>query len=161
VGFRKDLAWFADFLPTYNGVQFITPSRPTAQLYIHTTSTIIRAVWEHCIVEGKLPAFLRVRRRLLASKELFTVYVALLLWGECWVGHELHIHTLAASKMGILVHGKSRDLGVLHVARGIWLCVAKQDIVLKPMDLTNASVNVDDFEKWAVPAAALSFLHEF
>jgi hypothetical protein len=161
VGFRKDLAWFAEFLPTYNGVKFITPSRPVAHLCIHTTSTTIRAVWEQCMVEGTLPDFLRVRSRLLASKELYTVYIALLLWGECWAGHELHIYTTAASRVEILVHGKSRDLGVLHVARGIWLCTARQDIVLKPKSLINTSVRVGNFEKWAVPAAAIEFLHDF
>jgi hypothetical protein len=113
------------------------------------------------MVEGKLPDSLRVRIRLLASKELFSIYVALLVWGEHWAGHELHIHTMAAKKVAILVHGKSRDLGVLHIARGIWLSIARQDIVLQPTDLVNTLESVGNLEKWAVPTAVNMFLHDF
>jgi hypothetical protein len=161
VSFRKDLAWFKEFLPTYNGVQLIIPARPIAQLVIHTTVTTLRAVWEDQVVEGVLPDGIRVRGRLLATKELFTIFVALTLWGEFWAGKELHINTTAAARVAVLIHGKSRDLAVLHIARGVWMCTARLDITLKTKDIDMVRECIEGVEKWAIPHAALTLLHDF
>jgi hypothetical protein len=128
---------------------------------VYTTATTLRAVWEHSLVEGSLPDFIHLRSRLLACKELYTIYVAFILWGESWGGQELHIHTSAAHRVGILVHGRSRDLGVLHLARGIWLVTARQDIVVKPQDLAHAWDGSRDYDKWAIPDLAIKYVHDF
>jgi hypothetical protein len=159
--FRLDLQWFVEFLPTYNGVQFIIPDRPAAHLFVYTNPVTLRAVWEDNLVEGSLPEALRARNRLLASKEIFTIFVALQLWGEQWAGRELHVHSAASQRVVVLVHGRSRDLGVMHIARGIWLITARRDIVLKPRDNSEVFASSNNFDKCAIPATALDYLSDY
>ena len=161
VHFRKDLAWFHDFLPTYNGIQLIVPHRPVAHFFVYTTVSTLEAVWDNNGVVGPLPATLRGMVRLLATKELFTVLVGLALWGESWRGAELQIHTNVPSRLEVLVHGKSRDLAVLHMARAVWLYTARLDIRLQPLALSSSGGKEGSVREWAIPDVALQVLHDY
>jgi hypothetical protein len=157
-GFRLDLDWFATFLPSYNGIQFIIPLRPKVHLQILTTPTLLKAVWEDKEVVDALPSILS-RAPFLAFKELFTILVAFLLWGSEWANWEVHIYTKSPAKVDVLVHGKTRDLSLLHIARCIWLITARHDIVLKPCNQFQDKQPVNCKDKWAVPQTALDILH--
>jgi hypothetical protein len=158
-GFRQDLDWFATFLPSYNGIHFIIPLRPKIHLQVLSSPTHLKAVWGDKEVVDALPSILNFPP-VLAFKEVFTVFVALLLWGTEWAGKEVHIHTTAPKKLEILVHGKSRDLNLLHLARGIWLTTAQCDITLKPCSPLWGVSQVNNCEKWAVPQVAIELLHK-
>ena len=56
---------------------------------------------------------------------------------------------------------KGRDLAVLHVGWGIWLCTAWWDIRLKPLEHSVESEGTGPFDKWAIPEAALTLLHDY
>jgi hypothetical protein len=158
-GFRQDLDWFASFLPSYNGIQFIIPQRPSIHLQVLSTPTHLKAVWEDKEVVDALPSFFNNAPRL-AYKELFTILVALTLWGLEWAGTEVLLHTAAPAKVEVLVHGKSRDLSLLHIARCIWLTTARHDIVLKPRTPLLGAPSINCKDKWAVPQTAVDILHD-
>jgi hypothetical protein len=156
-GFRQDLDWFATFLPSYNGVQFIIPHRPSVHLQVLTTPTHLQAVWEDREVKDVLPPVFN-RASILAHKEIYTIYVALLLWGDEWSGVAVNLHTASPAKVEVLVHGKTRDMTVLHIARCIWLITAQLDIKLEPTHHYWGPQGSTVREKWAIPQAAVDIL---
>jgi hypothetical protein len=127
-------------------------------LQVLTTPTHLKAVWEDREVVDALPTVVTGAPSL-AYKELFTILVALLLWGIEWTGREVLLHTAAPSKVDLLVHGKTRDLTALHIARCIWLTTARCDIVLKPCTPLWGATHNDCREQWAVPQAAFDVIH--
>jgi hypothetical protein len=125
---------------------------------VYTSNVTVKTIWDNQMVVGPLPDTLKINSRARANKELFTVLAAMAAWGERWCGREVHIHTSAASKVIILVHGKTRDLAVLQIARGIWLLSAQLDVMLTPLDLTCDLEGEEPSVQRDIPQAALDVL---
>jgi hypothetical protein len=127
-------------------------------LQVLTTPTKLKAVWGDREVVEALPSGVS-SAPYLAYKELFTVLVALFLWGTEWAEQEVLLHTTSPGKVEVLVHGKTRDLTALHMARCIWLTTARCDIRLKPCaPLLGTDISACR-EKWAIPQSALDVLN--
>jgi hypothetical protein len=60
--------------------------------------------------------------------------VAATMWGPNWAGKEVCLHVPHHKKLQVLLHGRTRNMGVLGLARDIWLIVARTDCVLAPQD---------------------------
>jgi hypothetical protein len=132
--FKKDISWFSKFLPTYNGKALIHTERPSTDVHIHSSITHGSVQWEDNITQTPVPAALANNPRLSHHHDLFTLLVGLTLWGASWAGMQVILHTAKADKLDVLLHGKTRDLGLLDLARLVWLTTAKFDILLSPQE---------------------------
>ena len=65
---------------------------------------------------------------------IFTLLVSLSLWAPQWNNFQLHVHTSNPQGLAILLHGKSRDPYLLHIARAVWWFTAMHDILIQPCD---------------------------
>jgi hypothetical protein len=132
--FKKDLLWFSEFLPSYNGVAIIHQDREAHNIHIHSTTTQGSVQWEAAITHTPLPATVAGSARLAQHHDMFMLWVALSLWGHRWTGALVLVHVDNAKKIDVLLHGKTHDLGLLDMARLVWLVSARFDIQLTPCD---------------------------
>jgi hypothetical protein len=130
--FRADLHWFREFLPDYNGVSLIHVSRPVVVVRIATTMGTLSAQYGTVLCSAPVPAQLTTTHHSPTHIDMFTLLVALLLWGDQWANMELTVLTDNPDRLEVLLKGRTRDPYVLHLARAIWLIIARRDIIIYP-----------------------------
>ena len=133
--FRADLRWFSDFLPEYNGLSLIHVKRPSADITIAAAIGSLSVQWDVHLCSAPIPPGLLVHFCKDTHITLLTVLVALLLWGHLWQDCKLYIHTHDPHALLVLLHGRTRDPYLLHLARASWMIVARRDILIEPCPL--------------------------
>jgi hypothetical protein len=130
--FRADLHWWHNMLPTYNGRLLIQLVRPAHSLYIDVTDNTISVHTHTHTSTAPIPVAVATTDHRWAHRECFAVLVALTLWGSNWREAEVFVHCTDPHKLKVLVHGKSHNEAILHIARHIWSLTALHDIALTP-----------------------------
>lgn len=88
---RRDIHWWHAIAPAWNGIRFLSPSRPTIDIYTDASgakglSGYLGKDW----FAARCPRCLR--REHIQVKELFTVIYAILCWGNRFRGHHITFH---------------------------------------------------------------------
>jgi hypothetical protein len=130
--FRADLQWWHQMLPTYNGRLLIQISRPTHDVYIEVDDPHVTIHTNTQTTTTLLPDRVATTDHRWANRECFAVLVALQLWGAAWREAEVLLHCTDPHKLKVLVHGRSHNDTILHIARKIWRITAEHDISLSP-----------------------------
>jgi hypothetical protein len=130
--FRADLQWWHTMLPTYNGRLLIQISRPTHHLYIEVDEHTVTVHTDTHTSTAPIPPLVATTDHRWANRECLAVLVALKLWGARWVEAEVLLHCIDPHKLQVLVHGRSHNTAILHIARQIWSVTAAYDISLQP-----------------------------
>jgi hypothetical protein len=121
-------------LPSYNGRLLIQLHRPIHHIYIHLHDQEVTIFTPTHSTNTILPTSVTTQDHKWAHREIFALLIALTLWGSYWCEGQLLIHCTDPLKLQVIVHGRSRNGTILHIARQVWLLTADYDIQLTPIE---------------------------
>lgn len=127
--FQADISWICEFLPTYNGIDMITPN-PTAAHPVVVDSCLTGAgghfgmQW-YCTV---FPREIVDSDRHISDLEFLNIVVAIRLFLPGLCGTTVHIQCDNAAAVSVLNTGRGRSSFLLRCAREIWKLTAAHDI---------------------------------
>ena len=130
---RKDLRWFLEFLPKFNGTTTYVHVLP------HNSHTIaidaclegLRGIWDDKVYSVSIPAEFRKEKLSITHFEMLNIIVALNIWKDAWVGKHIEILVDNMAVVTICKSGFTRDRNLASYARNIWLITSLHDIQLK------------------------------
>ena len=122
--FRRDLAWWLDFLRSWNGVSFFrmpsVSSLPDLYLASDAAGAIgFGAVWRNAWFAGSWPSSAPSTN--ITALELFPIVVAAHLWGNQWQRLKVEFLCDNQAVVAILNSGSSRDKLSMHLMRRLIL----------------------------------------
>ena len=129
--FQKDIQWFLEFLPSFNGVCYISkPSIDDSQsVFLDASLTGMGAVWRDRVYATPIhncpdPKFTIVHF------EMLNIVIALRIWGHLWQHGSISIKCDNLGVVQVVKTGKTRDQFLALCVRNIWLLTASHDIDL-------------------------------
>ena len=129
--FKKDLAWFAQYLPTTNGVYIIHEDpRPVQHVYVDSSSQGAGAIFNKEAYHTLFPLSVLRQQRSICHLEALNAVVALKVWAERLTEQRVVLHSDSATAVAIMQAGRGRDPFLQACAREVWLIAARHNITL-------------------------------
>ena len=132
LGFRRDLKFFADLLPHYNGVRIMLKREVQCQEALELDACLRGCgafTGDQFYSEVFPPAVLREEHPI-AHLELLNIVVALKTWAADWTGKRVRVFCDNTNAVLAVQTGRSRDPYVQHCAREIFQWCARFDLEL-------------------------------
>ena len=133
LGFKKDLKFFLDLWPEFNGVKVVDKRDVECQDQLELDSSL-----EGCgawtggsYYAERYPEWLREEGHTIAHLELLNVVIAVKMWGKEWRGHKVEIVTDNMNACLAVRSGRSRDPYMQQCVREIFVTKVKFDIELQ------------------------------
>ena len=128
---RADIAWWIDFLPTWNGVELIqAPVITSVSLTLFTDASSIGCggVYNTKWFSARWPSqFLEYHINFL---ELFAIWVAVFIWGSEWKNKQILFYTDNMPITNIWKNGSCVNKDIMRLVRILFLFCAKSNINL-------------------------------
>jgi hypothetical protein len=80
-GFRSDLKWFSEFLPSFNGISLIHTNRDTTHVGVKWDLVTVSLCWESNYCTQPLPPQAHTSMGLASHLQIWAILVAVSLWG--------------------------------------------------------------------------------
>jgi hypothetical protein len=128
VDFKKDLAWFVHFLPSYNGVYIMEPNKQEHIIHINFSMNICGGCFCGKYFTALIPNFVGHLVHCNAHREMLSVVIATKLWAREWEGGKVLVNLREQHVIELLQSGRSRDPLLLSLAREVWMLLAKNSI---------------------------------
>ena len=149
---KRDLAWFIEFLPLFNGVT----NYDHATIEFNETLAIdaclnrVGGVWKNNVYTGAIPNYLKDNEQLsITHFEMINIIVALKTWGHLWQGKKVLLKTDNMAVVHICNKGYTRDIHLAAYVRNIWLWASKYDIEMTVAHIQGCKNNVADLlSRW-------------
>ena len=132
LGFRKDLKFFLDLLPQFNGVRIIDKRELPYQSQIELDACLTgcgATIGEQFYAEV-FPPSVQAASHIIAHLELLNVVVALKVWGPVWRGNRVKVLCDNTNACLALQTGRSKDDFIQHCTREVFLFSARYDVEL-------------------------------
>ena len=132
LGFRKDLKFFVDLLPDFNGIRIINKTDVPCQSHIELDACLSgcgATIGAQYYAEAFPPEVVSVGHTI-AHLELLNVVVALKVWGKSWTGLRVRVVCDNANACFAIQTGRSRDDYIQHCVRELFLYEARFDVEL-------------------------------
>ena len=147
--FRADLAWWAEFLPQWNGVSFFPPSRLQNQVSLTSDASGScgcgawhRTAWFQIHWDDSAQPLT------IAEKELIPIVIGCAAWGENWRGSLVTCFCDNQAVVACLTSRTSKHRGLMHLIRCLAFIEARINFVLKPLYIsTRANFLADDLSR--------------
>ena len=132
LGFRKDLKFFVDLLPDYNGVRVIDKKELTyqSQIELDACLTGCGATIGTQYYAELFPPDIVDAGHIIAHLELLNVVVALKVWGREWTGKRVQVVCDNSNACIAIQTGRSKDPFIQHCVRELFLFSARFDVEL-------------------------------
>ena len=145
--FHRDLGWFDQFLPHYNGVSMYAYNMATSIIELDACLTGLGGRWENFVYHLPIP---RGFRNLdIVHLEMVNIVLALHLFAQHWVGTRILIKCDNNAVVKVLNAGKARDPYLGACARNVWYMAALSDIDLQYVHvLGKNNVVADLLSRW-------------
>lgn len=126
---RAELTWWRTFMPAWNGVRLITPSRPTIHIYTDASGTKgIGGIFGNHWYASRVPRRFRGMKRDIQFKELYAVVQAMLRWGEEWAHHHVIFHIDNEVIVNAITTERNRSRHTMSLLRMLLMLAACLDI---------------------------------
>ena len=130
--FHKDIAWFLEFLPTFNGITYFKKLEVDSNqiLFLDASLTGLGGVWRHRVYATpvrQIPGF----NLTIVHLEMLNVLIALWLWGSQWRHMCITIFCDNFSVVQVIRSGKTKDPFLALCIRNVWLLTAHNDIEIQ------------------------------
>ena len=126
--FKRDLRWFQEFVPHFNGKAFFDHPRIDHEIELDASLQGLGARWGQKVYALSIP--LGYNHYNIVHLEMLNILVAVRTWGQAWVGKTLLVHCDNAAVVSVLQSGGTKDLTLAAMARNITMEIAKHDINL-------------------------------
>ena len=130
--FKKDVHWFLNFMPTYNGINMMVHSPLPSDMHVELDACMT-GVGGRCgdeVYHCTIPPFIVDENHHITHLEMLNLVIAAKLWKSKWQGHRITIHCDNIACVYTLNTGRARDPYLLKCAREIWLISATHDFVI-------------------------------
>ena len=130
LGFKKDLKFFLDVLPEYNGVKVVDKEQIQCQDQLELDASLEGCgAWTgESYYAERFPLWLREEQHPIAHLELLNVVVAVKVWGDKWRGHRVAIITDNMNTCLAVQSGRSRDPFMHQCVRELFVLKVRFDI---------------------------------
>ena len=130
LGFKKDLKFFLDLLPRYNGIRLLQKGDVECQqqLELDACMTGCGACTGRQFYSERFPQEVQRAGHTIAHLELLNVTVAIKVWSEQWEGQRVQVICDNSNACLAIQTGRSRDQFMQHCAREIFLYATRYDI---------------------------------
>ena len=133
LGFRSDLAWWREFITSWNRVAFLSPPEllPSTEMATDASGSWGCRTWhgQHWL---QLQWDVHARDLDIACKELIPIILACAVWGHNWAGHRVTCHCDNQVVVACLRSRSSRQPGLMHLLRCLAFIEATLNLVLHP-----------------------------
>ena len=156
--FHRDLGWFDQFLPHYNGVSMYAHKMARSTIELDACLTGLGGRWENFVYHLPLP---RGFRNLdIVHLEMVNIVLALRLFAQYWAGTRILIKCDNDAVVKVLNAGKARDPYLGACTRNVCYMAALSDIDLQYV-LVSGKYNVvaDLLSRWQYNAENVSKLN--
>ena len=156
--FKRDLRWFAKFLPTYNGVSLYDHKPIGATLELDACLT---GFGGHC---GRyvyhLPIVRGFMKRSIVHLEMVNILIAIRLFKFLWKGRKTLIKCDNEAVVSVLKTGRTRDPYLAACGRNIWYESAMSDIDLQYTHIRGTDNKIADvLSRWQGTTEQISWLY--
>lgn len=149
VGFRSDLAWWQEFLPSWNGVAFLLPPSylPQAEMASDASGSWGAGAW-HGKSWFQIKWGPQSQPMSIAEKELIPIIIACEAWGSSWQGRRVICHCDNQVVVACMRSRTSRTKGLMHLLRCLAFVEARCRCHLYPVYIdTKANHLADDLSR--------------
>ena len=145
--FHRDLGWFDQFLPKYNGISMYAHQVSNLVLELDACLTGLGGRYGHFVYHLPLP---RGFRNLdIVHLEMVNILLAVRLFAKFWAGKRVLVKCDNDAVVKVLSAGKARDPYLGACARNIWYMAALSDIDLQYVHvLGKNNVVADLLSRW-------------
>ena len=139
--FKKDVNWFLNFMPSYNGVNMMSYPEEGLILELDACLSGVGGRFDDEIYHTYtlLPDFILAEGHHITHLEMLNIVIATKLWKEKWSGHHIVVSCDNAACVSVLNTGKGRNPYLLKCAREIWLLSALHDFTVSSRHCSSAS----------------------
>lgn len=130
--FKKDIQWFLDFLPAYNGKTFIRELQTRYTVELDSSLTGCGAIMRDSYYSTQFPEFILQEHHPIVHLEMLNLVIAAKVWANKFSGHKVTFLCDNAVAVSVLSTGRARDAFLLRCAREIWLQMARFDFHIAP-----------------------------
>ena len=129
--FHRDIQWFLEFLPSYNGISYIRKHKVDAEqsLYLDASLTGMGAIWRYRVYATPIHNCADLDLKIIHLKML-NIVIALRTWGHWWRHSAITIFGDNLGVVQVVETGRTRDPFLALCIRNIWLITATWDIQL-------------------------------
>ena len=144
---RRDITWWLQFLPTWNGRAIIPEPHwtksPDLELFTDASGSLGFGIFYmgHWISEPWPP---QLQDRSIQWKELYPIAIACLIWGQQWSGKKLLFHCDNQAVVDIWASGTSRDPLIMHLVRSIFFSAATHHYTVLVTHIAGTNNSVAD-----------------
>ena len=124
--FSKDLAWFLEFTPSFNGQVSFNHQRLQGHIELDASLQGLGAYYNNQVYA--LPITLDPNIFGIVHLEMINILLAIRAWAPKWSGKAVLIHCDNMAVVSVLNTGKTQDMLLAAIARNIHMETAKNDI---------------------------------
>ena len=156
--FKRDLNWFATFLPKYNGVSLYDHRPIDMALHLDTCLTGFGGRCGQFVYH--LPIARGFRNWTIVHLEMVNMLLVMRLFANIWSSKKILINCDNQAVVTVLTMSKTCDTFLAACARNIWYVTAIHDSEVQYKDVTGASNEVADvLSRWQGSPAQVEFLY--
>lgn len=149
---KKDLIWWNNFLPLYNGIsmmEYENWSKPDAIFSSDSCLTGCGGFWNGFYFHTQFPAEILEKHFHISVLEMLAVIIALKLWGARFKGLRIVIYCDNKSVCDIISSGKSRSEPLQDCLREICYLASIHQFEIKAQHLTSEQNRISDLlSRW-------------
>ncbi|KAI8483473.1 hypothetical protein Bbelb_388050 [Branchiostoma belcheri] len=164
--FRRDLAWWRTFLPTYNGISLLPQSGWTEADAVFSSDACLTGCGGFLNSTGEFfhstfPPSVLEWEPCINGLELLTILVCARLWGRHWSGMRIVVLCDNEASVTVLNSGRSRSPFLQSCLRNLWLCAATDQFEIRAVHLPGVHNRLaDHLSRWHTsPSHREAFLH--
>ena len=138
--FQRDLQWFANFLPSYNGrnlMEYAGIDTTDLCLEVDACLTGVGGVFEHEFYHASIPSDIPLCQYHITHLEFLNILIAVKVWKHRFTGHHVRVNCDNMASVYVLNSGRSRYKFLLKCAREIWLLAATHDFNISAVHVSS------------------------
>ena len=156
--FKRDLRWFAKFLPHYNGVSLYNHKLVDLTLELDVCLTGFGGRCGRYVYH--LPIERGFRNWTIVHLEMVNILIAIRLFTFLWTSKRILIRCDNEAVVTVLKSGKTRDLYLAACARNIWYASTRSDIDIQYAHIRGSENGVaDTLSRWQGTIDQVNYLH--
>ena len=145
--FYKDLTWFKNFLPHFNGVCLYNHQLLQGIVQVDASLQGLGGRWNNCVYSLQIP--LGMDNLGIVQLEMLNVYLALRIWAKYWAGRRVRFECDNQAVVTVLKTGRTRDPVLAAYARNIQMLASVFDIEVTVIHLPGIQNTVADLlSRW-------------
>ena len=152
VGFKKDIAWFLNFVAQYNGkaMMYHPPAvEDGLEVELDACLTGIGGLCAGEMYHAELPDWIQQPEHHISHTEMINIVVACKLWKDRWQHRTVTAFCDNIACVHVLQTGRGRDPFLLQCAREIWMISATHDFTLLPLHRPGQdNIAADCLSRW-------------